>query len=63
MDERVQADMTYYILIFCWWMTGEIETIAYFAEKEHCFIAQEVYSKGVKPLGEMTVMCVLGEMK
>ena len=51
----------YYALVFCWWLTGDMETIMYFTEYKHCTIAQEVYSRGLSPVGKMTVMCVIRE--
>ena len=55
----VDGNLMYYALIIYWWLTGNSETIMYFVEYEHCVIAQEVYSRGLSPTSELTVMCVI----
>ena len=58
MVEGVQADMTYYTLVFIWMLSGNFKIIAYFGEKEHCQIAREVYARGLAPDGELQIFCV-----
>ena len=63
MDERIQENLMHYALVFFWMLSGDVQIIAYFGERDQCKLAQQVYARKLSPLEDLSVFCIEKEMK